>query len=224
VVAAGQNSALGSQEALETLCRTYWFPLYAFARRQGNNPEDAQDLTQKFFSHLLAKNYIAKADPHRGKFRTFMLHSLRNFLVNEWKREGRLKRGGGAEFLSIDTNIAEHRYAAEVPEQSDADSEYERRWAVTLVEQVLTALRQEFSTENKARVFEELKGFIWGDKNTASYAEIAGRLNLSEGNLKVAVHRLRQRFRDLLRAEVANTVARPEDIDGELRHLISVLK
>jgi RNA polymerase sigma-70 factor (ECF subfamily) len=224
VVAAGQNSALGSQEALEKLCRTYWFPLYAFARRQGNSPEDAQDLTQSFFSRLLANNYIAKADPDRGKFRTFLLQSLRNFLVNEWKWEGRLKRGGGAEFLSIDTSMAEDRYAAEAPEQASADSEYEIRWAVTLVEQVLAALRQEFSSEDKARLFEELKGFIWGDKNTASYAEIAGHLNLSEGNVKVAVHRLRQRFRELLRAEVANTVARPEDIDGELRHLVSVLK
>jgi len=224
VLAAGHNSSPGSEAALEKLCRTYWFPLYAFARRQGNSPEDAQDLTQEFFFRLLAKNYIAKADPDRGKFRTFLLQSLRNFLVNEWRREGRLKRGGGVEFLSIDTNMAEDRFAAEGTEEVNADTGYEKRWAVALIEQVLTALHQEFSTEDKARLFEEVKGFIWGDKNTASYAEIAGHLNLSEGNVKVAVHRLRQRFRELLRAEVANTVERPEDIDGELRHLISVLK
>jgi RNA polymerase sigma factor (sigma-70 family) len=224
VVAAGNNSAAGSEAALEKLCRTYWFPLYAFARRQGNSPEDAQDLTQEFFSRLLAKNYIAKADRDRGKFRTFLLQSLRNFLINEWKREGRLKRGGGVEFLSIDTHTAEDRYAADASGEVNPDAEYETRWAVTLIEQVLAALRQEFGTEAKAKLFDELKGFIWGDQNTASYAEIAGHLNLSEGNVKVAVHRLRQRFRELLRAEVANTVARPEDIDGELRHLISVLK
>jgi RNA polymerase sigma-70 factor (ECF subfamily) len=224
VLEAGHNLSPGSEEALEKLCRIYWYPLYAFARRQGNTPEDAQDLTQNFFARLLEKNYLSKADPDRGKFRTFLLRSLKNFLVNDWKRAGRLKRGGGLEFLSIDTNAAEDRYAAEAPDEGNPDAEYETRWAITLVEQVLTALRQEFNAADKARLFEELRGFIWGDKSPASYAEIAGHLNLSEGNVKVAVHRLRQRFRELLRAEVANTVARPEDIDGELRHLIGVLK
>jgi RNA polymerase sigma-70 factor (ECF subfamily) len=224
VLAAGQSGAPDAHTALEKLCRTYWFPLYAFARRQGNSPEDAQDLTQDFFLRLLEKNYLAKADPDRGKFRTFLLSSLKNFLVNEWKRAGRLKRGGGLEFLSIDTNAAEDRYAGEGPDEFTPDDEYETRWAVTLIEQVLSALRQEFNEADKSRLFEELKGLLWGDKSAASYAEIAGHLNLSEGNVKVAVHRLRQRFRELLRAEVANTVARPEDIDAELRHLISVLK
>jgi RNA polymerase sigma-70 factor (ECF subfamily) len=209
---------------MEKLCHTYWYPLYVYVRRQGNSPEDAQDLTQDFFARLLEKNYLAKADPDRGKFRTFLLRSLKNFLVNEWKRAGRLKRGGGLEFLSIDTNAAEDRFAAEAPDEFNPDAEYETSWAVTLIEQVLAALRQEFSAADKGRLFEELKGFIWGDKSTASYAEIAAPLNLSEGAVKVAVHRLRQRFRELLRAEVAHTVARPEDIDGELRHLISVLR
>jgi RNA polymerase sigma-70 factor (ECF subfamily) len=223
VLASGESSVAGAQAALEKLCRAYWYPLYVFVRRQGNSPEDAQDLTQDFFARLLAKNYLAKADPDRGKFRTFLLRSLKNFLVNEWKRAGRLKRGGGVELLSIDTNAAEVRYAAEVPDEFNPDAEYEIRWAVTLVEQVLTALREEFKAAHKAELFEELKGFIWGDKNTASYAEIAGHVNLSEANVKVAVHRLRQRFRELLRAEVANTVARPEDVEVELRHLITVL-
>jgi RNA polymerase sigma factor (sigma-70 family) len=222
VLTAGHSSVPGAQAALEKLCRTYWFPLYAFARRQGNSPEDAQDLTQDFFSRLLEKNSLAKADPERGKFRTFLLRSMKNFLVNEWKRAGRLKRGGDLEFLSIDADAAEDRYAAEASDESNPDAEFETRWAVTLIEQVLTALRQEFNEADKARLFEELKGFIWGDQSTASYAEISGHLNLSEGSVKVAVHRLRQRFRELLRAEVAHTVARPEDIDGELRHLISV--
>jgi len=223
VIAAGQGSAPAAEAALERLCRTYWFPLYAFARRQGNSPEDAEDLTQEFFSRLLEKNYLAKADPHRGKFRTFLLGSLRNFLINDWKRASRLKRGGDLEFLSIDVNAAEDRYAAEASDGFNPDAEYETRWAVTLIEQVLTALHQEFNAADKVRLFEELKGFIWGDKSASSYAEIAGKLNLSEGTVKVAVHRLRQRFRELLRAEVAQTVARPEDIDGELRHLISVV-
>ena len=147
---------------------------------------------------------------------------MKNFLVSEWKRAGRLKRGGGLEFLFIDANVAEERYAAEPATESNPDAAYEQRWAITLIEQVLSALRREFDAADKALLFEELRGFIWGDKSTASYAEIAGHLNLTEGTVKVAVHRLRQRFRELLRAEVANTVARSEDIDGELRHLISV--
>src|SRR6266536_6469778 len=222
VLAAGERDLPQAAEALEKLCRTYWYPLYVFVRRQGNNPEDAQDLTQEFSSRLLEKNYLAKADRDRGKFRTFLLGSMKNFLVNEWKRAGRLKRGGGAEFVSIDANVAEDRYATEPANESNPDAAYEQRWAVTLIEQVLTALRQEFNAAGKARLFEELKGFIWGDKSADSYAEIAGPLKLTEGTVKVTVHRLRQRFRELLRAEVAHTVARPEDIDGELRHLISV--
>lgn len=224
VLAAGHSSVPGAQAALEDLCRTYWFPLYAFVRRQGNSPEDAQDLTQDFFSRLLEKNCLSKVNPDLGKFRTFLLRSLKNFLVNEWKRAGRLKRGGGVEFLSIDTNEAEERYAAEVPNEFNPDAEYETRWAVTLIELVLTNLRQEFDAAEKGRLFVELKGFIWGNKTTASYAVIAGQLNLTEGTVKVTVHRLRRRFGELLRAEVAKTVARPEEIDVELRHLISVLR
>jgi RNA polymerase sigma-70 factor (ECF subfamily) len=222
VLAAGDADQSGGAEALEKLCCAYWYPLYVYVRRNGNSPEDAQDLTQDFFSRLLEKNYLAKADRDRGRFRTFLLGSLKNFMINEWKRAGRLKRGGGLEFLSIDTNVAEHRYAAEPANESNPDAAYEQRWAVTLIEQVLATLRREYGATDKARLFEELKGFIWGDKSTASYAEIAGALNLTEGTVKVAVHRLRQRFRELLRAEVAHTVARPDDIDAELRHLISV--
>jgi len=223
VLAAGERELPQAAEALEKLCRAYWYPLYVYVRRQGNSPEDAQDLTQDFLSRLLEKNYFAKADRDRGKFRTFLLGSLKNFLVNEWKRAGRLKRGGGVEFLSIDANVAEDRYATEPANEANPDAAYEQRWAVTLIEHVLATLRREYIAADKARLFEELKGFIWGDKSTASYAEIAGHLNLTEGTVKVAVHRLRQRFRELLRAEVAHTVARPEDVDGELRHLIAVV-
>src|SRR6266576_3489391 len=145
VLMAGQADSPQANEALEKLCRIYWYPLYVYVRRQGNSPEDAQDLTQIFFSRLLEKNYFAKADRDRGKFRTFLLRSLKNFLINEWKRAGRLKRGGGLEFLSIDAHAAEDRYAAEAPDESNPDAEYETRWAVTLIEQVLSALRQEFN-------------------------------------------------------------------------------
>ena len=222
VLTAGDSSSPQVAEALEKLCRTYWYPLYVYVRRQGNSPEDAQDLTQNFFSRLLEKNYFAKADPDRGKFRTFLLRSMKNFLVNEWKRAGRVKRGGDLTFLSIDANVAEDRYATEPANEANPDAAYEQRWAVTLIEHVLATLRREYRAADKARLYEELKGSIWGDKNTAPYAEIAGHLNLTEGSVKVAVHRLRHRFRELLRAEVAHTVARPEDVDDELRYLISV--
>src|SRR6185312_15214401 len=214
VLTAGQSELPQAAEALEKLCRAYWYPLYVFVRRQGNNPEDAQDLTQEFFSRLLEKNHLAKADRERGKFRTFLLRSLKNFMVNEWKRAGRLKRGGGLEFLSIEANDAEDRYAAEPSDEYNPDAAYEQRWAVTLIEQVLAALRQEFDAEGKGRLFEGLKGFIWGDKSAASFAEIAGPLNLTQRTVTTAVHRLRRRVRELRRAEVTHTVARPEDTDG----------
>jgi len=222
VLTAGQRELPQANEALEKLCRAYWYPLYVYVRRQGSSPEDAQDVTQEFFSRLLEKNFLAQADRDRGRFRSFLLVSLKNFMINEWKRAGRLKRGGGLEFLSIDASRAEDRYAVEPGDEPDSDAAYEERWAVTLIEQVLAALRQEFDDAGKAPLFDELKGFIWGDKSVASYAEIGQQLKLTEGNVKVAVHRLRQRFRELLRAEVAHTVARPEDVDEELRHLITV--
>jgi RNA polymerase sigma factor (sigma-70 family) len=222
VLAAGQNASAQSTAALDKLCRTYWYPLYLYARRLGNSPEDAQDLTQDFFSRLLAKHYLAKANPDRGKFRTFLLGSLKNFIVNEWKRAGRLKRGGGLEILSIDATLAEDRYLAEPADVSDLDAAFDQRWAIALIEQALTALRREYSAAGKTELFDQLKGLVWGERNSASYAEIAASLQLTEGNVKVAVHRLRQRFRETLRMEVAQTVARPDEIDSELRHLISV--
>jgi RNA polymerase sigma factor (sigma-70 family) len=222
VLAAGQAESSQSTAALEKLCRAYWYPLYMYVRRQGNSPEDAQDLTQDFFSRLLAKNYLAKADRERGKFRTFLLGSLKNFTINEWKRAGRLKRGGGLEILSIDAAHAEERYLAEPASESNPDAAFEQRWAVALIEQALAALRQEYGAEGKAELFEQLKGFVWGKRNSASYAAMGASLNLTEGNVKVSVHRLRQRFRETLRAEVAQTVARPDDVDDELRYLISI--
>lgn len=223
VLLAGQADSSGGAEALEKLCRTYWYPLYAYVRRQGNGPEDAQDLTQIFFSRLLERNTFAKADRDRGKFRTFLLGSLKNFLVNEWKRAGRLKRGGDLTFLSFDAKEAEARYAGEPIDESKPTNAYDRQWAVALIEQVFSILRGEYAAADKAQVFAALKVFVRGDTSSASYVEIGRQLNLTEGTVKVAVHRLRQRFRELLRAEVAHTVDRPEDVDGELRHLIAVM-
>src|SRR5947199_3215250 len=159
VLAAGAPDSPQAVEALEKLCRTYWYPLYVYVRRHGHSPEDAQDLTQEFFSHLLEKKNLAKADPDRGKFRTFLLGSFKNFLVNEWKRAGRLKRGGDLKFLSFDADEAEQRYAGEQIDESNPANAYERQWAVALIEQVLSMLRGEYAAAGKAQLFEALKVF-----------------------------------------------------------------
>jgi len=223
VLAAGQSSSPQADAALAKLCETYWYPLYVYVRRQGNSPEDAEDLTQQFFSRLLEKSYLAKADRERGKFRTFLLGSMKNFLVNEWKRAARLKRGGAHSFVSFDLDDAEGRYANEPIAETNPENTYDKQWAIALIEQVFITLRREYAALEKGALVEELRPFVWGEESSASYAEIGHKLNMSEGTVKVAVHRLRQRFRELLRAEVAQTVSRPEEINGELRHLIAVL-
>ncbi len=223
MLAAGQTLSPQSDAALAKLCETYWYPLYVYARRQGNTPEYAEDLTQQFFSRLLEKNYLAKADRERGKFRTFLLGSMKNFLVNEWKRTQRLKRGGGHSFVSFDLDFAEGRYARDPVAEADPENSYDKQWAIALIEEVFTALRREYTALEKGALVDELKPFIWGEESSASYAEIGHKLNMVEGTVKVAVHRLRQRFRELLRTEVARTVSQPEEIDSELRHLIAIL-
>jgi RNA polymerase sigma factor (sigma-70 family) len=223
VLAAGHSSVPGAQEALEKLCRAYWYPLYVYVRRQGKSPHDAQDLTQEFFARLLQKNYLRLADPDRGRFRAFLLKSLKNFLVNEWEKARTQKRGGGRCFIHLDAEIAESRYAAEPVQALTLDEIYEKRWAVTLIEAVLTRLRESYAETDRLPVFEALKAFIWGEQTTLSYADVAPQLGLAEGAVKVAVHRLRVRYRELLRAEIAETVATPGEVDEELQHLIGVL-
>jgi RNA polymerase sigma factor (sigma-70 family) len=223
VLAAGHSSAPGADEALETLCRTYWYPLYVYVRRQGHGPHDAQDLTQEFFARLLEKNYLRLADPDRGKFRAFLLKSLKHFLVNKWEKARTQKRGGGQCAIPLDADIAESRYAVEPLHALTVDQVYEKRWALTLIEAVLAHLRENYEADGRLPVFQTLKGFIWGDPSTLSYAEVAPQLGLTEGAVKVAVHRLRGRYRELLRAEIAKTVASPGEVDEELQHLIAVL-
>lgn len=223
VLAAGDNGAVGGREALERLCRTYWYPLYVYVRRRGYAESDGQDLTQEFFARLLEKKYLRLADPNRGKFRSFLLKSLQHFLVNEWEKARTEKRGGGQVLISLEVDSAETRYAAEPAQELTLDETYEKRWAVTLIEAVLARLREDYTSDGRGQIFEALKGCIWGDGDTSSYPDLATRLGLTEGAVKVAVHRLRVRYRGLLRAEVANTVATPNEVDGELRHLMAVL-
>lgn len=218
----GGDSTRGA-DALAALCQTYWYPLYAYVRRQGRAPHDAQDLTQEFFVRLLAKNWLADVNRERGRFRSFLLASLKHFLANEWDKSQALKRGGGHNFISLDAESAESRYALEPPDHLTADKLYDRRWALTLLDATLVRLRDEFACDGKARLFDELKFTLTGERGAAPYADIAAKLGTSEGAVKVAAHRLRQRYRELLRAEIAATVGTAAEVDEELRHLFAAL-
>ena len=209
--------------ALETLCRAYWYPLYAYVRRLGHAPADAEDLTQEFFRRLLEKEWLLSADPGKGRFRTFLLVALKRFLANEWKRASRQKRGGAVPLLPLDTEVAEHRYLAEPAAALPADRLFERRWALTLLERTMDRLRAEYGRAGKAAEFQELKRFLTADRSAIAYAQIAGELALTEGAARVAVHRLRRRFREVFREETAHTVAAAEDVDEELRYLLLAL-
>ena len=223
VLKAARISSPEASGALESLCRTYWYPLYAFVRRAGNSPHDAQDFTQAFFARLLEKNYLGDVRRERGKFRSFLLASLKHFMANEWDRAKAQKRGGAVTFISIDEQNAEERYLLEPADSLTAEKIFERRWAYTLLDNVLNRLQEEFAEAGKGADFETLKMFLSGEKNSPSYAEIAPRLGTTEAGLKVAVHRLRKRYRELLRKEIAQTVAGPAEVEAEIRHLFSAL-
>jgi len=224
VLRAGQTDSKQATEALECLCRAYWYPLYAYVRRQGHPPHDAEDLTQEFFARLLGKEYLRNADRSRGRFRTFLLSSLKNFLINEWRKSIREKRGGGQRVLSLDdTATAEQRFIAEPATGQPPEAQYDRGWAMEVLRRVLERLHAEFVETGKGKLFEELESFLTGDGNAGSYAEIGQRLGLSEGRLKVTVHRMRHRYRELMRREVAKTVDDPGQIDIEIGLLISAL-
>ena len=222
VLQAGAAPGSVARDALEKLCRIYWYPLYGFIRRQGRGPEDAQDLTQQFFAHFLEQETFKRAEQERGRFRTFLLACLKHFLVSDWRKVTAAKRSGGP-MLSLDQEEAEERYKAEASDQLSPDKIFEKRWAAALLDQVLRRLGDEYAKQGKHQLFEKLKLSLWGNRETAPYAELAPQLCLSEGALKVAVHRLRQRYLDMLRSEVAQTLANPSDVDDELRHLIQVM-
>jgi RNA polymerase sigma factor (sigma-70 family) len=219
---AGTDSPQAHQ-ALETLCRNYWYPLYAYVRRQGHSAHDAQDLTQAFFARLLEKNYLADVQREKGRFRSFLLASLKHFLANEWDREQALKRGGGKRLIALDEESAESRYKLEPKDDLSADKIYERRWALTLLDQVLAKLRGEFEKDGKLDQFETLKQYLSGGRTSVSYAQAADKLGMNEGAIKVAVHRLRKRYRELLRAEIAQTVATASEVEAEIRYLFAAL-
>lgn len=224
VLAAGEDmSSATAREALATLCETYWYPLYAFLRGRGYGAEDAQDLTQAFFARVLEKHTIGHADPARGRFRSFLLMSLKNFAANEHDREIAKKRGGGVPIVSLEFEGAEGRFQMEPANDETPEKIFDRRWALTLLEHVLSRLKAEIARSGKQSQFEGLKTYLTGDQPQLSYAQTASDLGMSEGAVKVAVHRLRRHFRDLVRDEIAQTVSSPEEIEDELRHLWSAV-
>ena len=221
VLAAGSRSTPQADVALEELCRTYWYPLYAYVRRHGHSREDAEDLTQSFFARFLQKNYLEKLRGEHGKFRAFLLASLKHFLANEWDRSRRQKRGGGAPVLSLDWQEAESRYRIDPAYQLSPDKIYDRAWAVTLLERVIGRLRAENAGEGKGPLFEGLKAFLMVGRGEIHYAQAAAGLGLTEGAARVAVHRLRRRYRELLREEIGQTLSDPAQVEEEMRALFS---
>jgi RNA polymerase sigma factor (sigma-70 family) len=223
VLAAGRGESVHSRDALEQLCRTYWHPIYAFVRRRGYSPPDAQDLTQEFFARLLEKNYLGNVDRSKGRFRSFLLASLKHFLANEWDKAKAQKRGGHHVLIPIDVRSAETSYALEPVENVTPETIFERRWALALLQNVLAQLRAEYLREGKTKLFDQLRSTLTGERQTLPYAEIGTRLQMSEAAVKVAVHRLRQRYRELLRKEIAHTVSGPEEVEDEMRGLFAAL-
>lgn len=219
VLAAGRADSPESSAALETLCRTYWYPLYAFARRQGHAPPDAEDLTQSFFASFLEKNYLEGLSSERGRFRAFLLACFKHFLANEWDRAGRLKRGGDREFISLDAQSAEMRYLEEPADHLSPDRLYDREWALALLNLVLARLRAEVRAEGHEAQFDRMKVFLTLGKGARPYAAVGAEMGLTENAVKVAVHRLRRRYRELLREEIAQTLVRPEQVQEEIHAL-----
>lgn len=223
VLSARGEGARDSGEALESLCAGYWYPLYVYVRRQGRSPEDAQDLTQGFFARLLEKRWLEAADREKGKFRSFLLTALKRYLANEWDHARTLKRGGGVVHVPMDTQVAESRYVVEPVLAGGAEELYERRWAMTLLEQAMAGLRAEYEAEEKGAEFELLKGTLGAARGEVAYERLALELGMTESGARGAVHRIRKTFREAFRAAVAGTVGTAGDVDGEMRYLAGVL-
>jgi RNA polymerase sigma factor (sigma-70 family) len=224
VVSAGSDSSPEGRAALESLCAAYWYPLYAFERRGGTAAEDARDMVQGFFAELLEKDYLAQADRERGRFRTFLITAFRHFASKARERERALKRGGGRPNLPLDFEDGESRYLREPSDERTPERLFERRWALTLLDEAMARLRAEHAAAGRGELFEALRGCLGaGGRETGPYAGIGARLGMSEGAVKVAVHRLRRRYRDVLRAAIAETVADPSEVDDEIRHLMEAL-
>jgi RNA polymerase sigma-70 factor (ECF subfamily) len=224
VLLAGQHGSPRASESLEKLCRTYWFPLYAYVRRRGHTAEEAKDLTQEFFVRLLDRDYLAHANRHKGKFRSFLLSGLNHFLANEWRRAQAAKRGCGRPQISLDDTTAESRYSLEPVSDLTPEKLYERRWALTLLEQALCRLRDEFVANGHGRQFDLLRGFLTTGVAETRYAKVAAKLGMTSGAVAAAVYRLRHRYSEIVREEIAQTVAGPAEVEDEIRWLFAAVE
>jgi RNA polymerase sigma factor (sigma-70 family) len=224
VMLAGDTASPQGAAALESLCHTYWYPLYAFVRRQGHDAHAAQDLTQAFFSDLLEKRFLNAVDRERGRFRSYLLARLKHFLANEWTYQRRQKRGGGQSLFSLDEAEAEGRYRQQPLDETTPERLYERRWAQTVLDEVFRKLAADYEGAQQAKRFETLKVFLVQAEDAGSYLDAAASLGMTESAVKSAIHRLRERYRELFRAEIANTVATSSEVDEEIRYLFSVLR
>ncbi|TWT42794.1 hypothetical protein KOR42_46490 [Thalassoglobus neptunius] len=223
VINAGRNSSPESRQALESLCRVYWFPLYAYARRRVPTVDEAQDVTQAFFADFLEKNSVASARPERGKFRAFLLASFKNFLSKYWEKKRTLKRGGGQTVLSLNFELADSQLRIEPTGGLTPDQLYDQQWVIALLGQILNRLKDEAEQNGKSDQFRELKGFIVGDHQESTYAQVAERLDMTEAAAKKSASRMRKRYRELLREEIARTVLGPEEVEDEIHNLFAVL-
>jgi RNA polymerase sigma factor (sigma-70 family) len=223
VLLAGETRTTQAETALDKLCRIYWQPLYAYVRRRGHSSEDAQDLTQQFFARMLEKKYLKLATQERGRFRSFLLKSLQHFLVNEWERGQAQKRGGGQKIFSLDETQAEQSYLQQPADQLSPEGLFDKRWAMTLLERAMERLAADYAASGKRELFDNLKPLLLAEGSGESYRQLAIPLGLNEGAVKVAMHRLRQRFRDAVRSEIAQTVETPEEVDEELRCMMAAL-
>jgi len=219
----GEKEASGAM-ALGELCQCYWPPLYTYVRWQGFDADEAQDMTQEFFARLLAKNTLAEVDQSKGKFRSFLLASLKHFLSNERDKARTIKRGGHQIFVPLDAMSAETRCRIEPADNLSPDKAFERQWALTVLDQVLARLRMEFAAAGKETLFEALKPFLTGDGKADTQAQVGEQCGMSEGAVKVSVHRLRRRYRELLREEIAQTVTSPQEVEEEIRHLFAAFR
>jgi RNA polymerase sigma-70 factor (ECF subfamily) len=224
VLAAGHGAGEERARALERLCQTYWRPLYLYVRRRGYGPDDAQDLTQEFFRGFLERNAVERADRARGRFRTFLLASLQNFLAKEWRKANTAKRGGGQPMLSLDTDSAEAQYRTSRVEELTPEKAYEKSWAVATLEEAMVNLQNEYQRSGKGELFEQLRLLLWEEPKGETYAGLGRQLAMSEAAVKMAIARLRQRARELLRREIAHTVASPGEVEEEFRYLVAVLR
>jgi DNA-directed RNA polymerase specialized sigma24 family protein len=224
VLEAGQTGSADAHTALETLCRAYWYPIYVYMRRKGHGPDEAKDLTQGFFAQLIEKRHLRQADRTRGKFRTFLLAALDHFLASEWRRAHTQKRGGDVSFISLDASSPEERYRLEPADNDTPERKFLRQWALTLLQQTMEKLGRECEEAGKGPLFREVKEVLSGEREPGVYGGIAERLAVGEGAIRVAVHRLRRRYGELLRQEIAQTVDGPQEVEEELRHLLAVLR